>query len=72
VSDISYKELRDNFEYFDTDGDGRLNRKEFGALMSALGATEDGSDPSRGFSSIDANHSGGIDFEEFADWFKDN
>lgn len=72
MSDISYEELRDNFEYFDADGDGRLSRKEFGELMSALGATEEGTDSSRGFSSIDVNSSGGIDFEEFAEWFKDN
>ena len=40
--------------------------------MSALGAIEEGTDSSRGFSSIDVDKSGGIDFEEFAEWFKDN
>jgi calmodulin len=72
VSDISDEELAENFEYFDKDGNGQLNREEFGELMSALGAAEPGEDPSRGFSSIDTDGSGGIDFEEFARWFRDN
>ena len=72
VTDLSEDELREDFEYFDKDGDGKLNRKEFGELMTALGATEPGTDASRGFSSIDADGSGGIDFEEFSRWFKSN
>jgi hypothetical protein len=40
--------------------------------MKALDATEPGEDPSRGFSSIDSDGSGGIDLEEFARWFRSN
>lgn len=72
MSDISDEELRENFEYFDKDGNGKMNREEFGELMAALDAVEPGGDPSRGFSSIDVNNSGGIDFEEFAAWFRSN
>ncbi len=72
MSDLSDEELRENFEYFDKNGDGKLNRIEFGELMAALGAVEPGTEPSRGFSSIDINGSGGIDFEEFAGWFRSN
>ena len=72
MSDISDEELRENFEYFDKDGNGKMNRKEFGQLMAALDAVEPGADPSRGFSSIDIDSSGGIDFEEFAAWFRSN
>ena len=55
VSDLSDEELRENFEYFDKNGNGKLNRIEFGELMAALGAVEPGTEPSRGFSSIDIN-----------------
>jgi Ca2+-binding EF-hand superfamily protein len=72
MSELSDEELRENFEHFDKNGDGKMNRAEFGELMTALGAVEPGADPSRGFSSIDLNGSGGIDFEEFADWFRNN
>lgn len=70
MSDISDEELEENFEYFDKNGDGELNREEFGELMTALGAAEPGEHPSRGFSSIDTDGSGGIDFTEFASWFR--
>ncbi len=72
MSDISDEELKENFEHFDKNGDGKLTRTEFGELMNALGATEAGVDPSRGFSSVDSDGSGGIDFEEFASWFRSN
>jgi Ca2+-binding EF-hand superfamily protein len=72
VSEISDEEIQENFEYFDKNGDGKLTRTEFGELMNALGATEPGEDPSRGFSSIDSDGSGGIDLEEFARWFRSN
>ena len=72
MSDISDEELKENFEHFDKNGDGKLTRAEFGELMKALDATEPGEDPSRGFSSIDSDGSGGIDLEEFARWFRSN
>ena len=69
MTDISEEELRENFEHFDTDGDGKLNREEFGRLMEALGAVEPGEDAGRGFSSIDTDGSAGVDFDEFVRWF---
>jgi calcium-binding protein CML len=72
VSDISDEELQENFEHFDKNGDGKLTRTEFGELMKALGATAPGEDPSRGFSSIDSDDSGGIDLKEFSRWFRSN
>ncbi len=70
MSDISTEELRENFNYFDGDGDGCLDRGEFGRLMQALGAVDPGEDASRGFSSIDTDGSGRVEFDEFARWFQ--
>lgn len=72
MSDITDEELKENFEHFDKNSDGKLTRTEFGELMKALDAAEPGADPGRGFSSIDSDGSGGIDFEEFASWFRAN
>jgi Ca2+-binding EF-hand superfamily protein len=69
VSDISDEELKENFDYFDSNGDGKLDRKEFASLMEALGAAEPGEDPGLGFSEIDGDRSGKVDFDEFVRWF---
>ncbi len=69
MSDLSNEELRENFDHFDADRDGKLNREEFGRLMEALGAVEPGEDPGRGFGDIDTDGSGLLEFDEFARWF---
>ncbi len=69
MSDLSSEELRENFDHFDSNGDGKLDRGEFGRLMDALGAVEPGEDPGRGFSSIDTDGSGEVEFDEFVRWF---
>ena len=71
MTHISSEELRENFDYFDKDGDGKLSREEFAGLMEALGVAETGQDASRGFSAIDTDGSGLIEFDEFARWFSD-
>ena len=68
---MDLEELRENFDHFDTDGDGRISLSEFGRLCQALGG--DISDEQRriGFDAIDTNGNGSIDFEEFANWWND-
>ena len=70
MRNISIEELRENFDYFDANGDGKIDVKEFSALMSALEADEPGSDAAIGFRAIDSDGSGLIDFDEFARWFE--
>ncbi len=70
MREISVEELRENFEHFDYNGDGRIDAEEFSALMSALGADEPGMDFSLGFRAIDTDGSGLIEFDEFASWFQ--
>ncbi len=71
MSDISIEELRENFDFYDKDGDGKLGRDEFAGLMETLGMIEPGENPSRGFSAIDTDGSGQIEFDEFVNWFTD-
>ena len=69
MSDIDLEELKENFEYFDSNGDGRLDLAEFSRLLAALDALEPGEDASLGFNEIDSDGSGGVEFDEFARWF---
>ncbi len=69
MSDLSTEELQENFEYFDGDGDGRLDLSEFSNLMEALGALEPGEKAVIGFREIDTDGNGTVEFDEFARWF---
>ena len=63
------EELRENFEHFDRNNDGRLDLAEFGELMTALGALEPGESATMGFQAIDTDRSGLVEFDEFVRWF---
>ena len=72
MTEIGLEELRENFDYFDSDGDGRLDASEFAGLMEALGVAEPGQDLLVGFKAIDTDGNGVIEFNEFAAWFNSN
>jgi calmodulin len=67
MSDL--EELKENFEHFDVDGDGRIDRAEFRRLMDALGADAPEDELDIGFDVIDSDDNGAIDFLEFARWW---
>ena len=64
-------ELRETFDHFDTDGNGRIDRAEFARLMDALGAEMTPFEIDVGFASIDADGDGSIDMDELAAWWLD-
>lgn len=63
-------DLRDSFEHFDRDGDGRIDIDEFEDLCRALGGEIDREHRDVGFRAIDTNRSGYIDFDEFVTWWR--
>lgn len=65
------EELKENFDYFDRDGDGKIDFGEFSELMDALGAELKAEEARLGFASIDEDGSGHIDFVEFCTWWLD-
>jgi len=69
MHEISEEELRENFDHFDSDGDGRLQMAEFVRLLEALDALDSEEDARLGFREIDTDGSGHVEFEEFTRWF---
>lgn len=65
------QELRENFDHFDTDSNGHIDRAEFARLMDVLGAELSDDELKVGFGAIDTDGNGTIEFDEFACWWSD-
>lgn len=68
---MDQQELKETFQQFDRDQNGRIDLQEFRELLTALDARVDDSASQIGFESIDSDGSGTIDFDEFAAWWDD-
>ena len=62
-------ELRETFDYNDTDKDGRIDLDEFVALLDDLEADMSLAECQLGFAAIDVDDNGWISFDEFIDWW---
>jgi Ca2+-binding EF-hand superfamily protein len=67
--EISDQELKETFDHFDRDDNGKIDRREFGELLDALGADMTEEDKDVGFDIIDTNHNQQIEFREFNSWW---
>jgi len=65
-------ELIKLFSRFDTNRNGFIDEKEFGAILDSLGYNEDEQIRSLEFAAIDEDEDGRLRFQEFADWWLDN
>ncbi|HEX7081845.1 MAG TPA: EF-hand domain-containing protein [Gammaproteobacteria bacterium] len=65
------EELRENFEYNDSNADGRIEFEEFVNMLAALDAAGGLEEARVGFDSIDSDHDGSIDFDEFTAWWSE-
>jgi calmodulin len=64
-------EIKGHFEFFDRDGNGRIDLPEFIELLTTLAPKTKASHVEEGFKLIDSNNNGYIDFNEFVDWWQD-
>ncbi|MCZ6560800.1 MAG: EF-hand domain-containing protein [Gammaproteobacteria bacterium] len=64
------EDISSNFEYFDSDGNGQIDFKEFQSLLKTLSPEVTTQQAAEGFSMIDTNSDGSIDLEEFTIWWK--
>jgi calmodulin/calcium-binding protein CML/plastin-2 len=62
-------ELREDFEYFDDDGDGLLQFSEFVSFLDGLGADMSTNECRVGFAEIDSDQDGMIEYDEFLNWW---
>jgi Ca2+-binding EF-hand superfamily protein len=63
------EELREDFAYFDDDGDGKLQADEFVRFLDGVGADMSDEECRIGFAAIDTDRDGVIEFGEFLDWW---
>ena len=61
--------LRESFDSFDLNHDGRLTLGEFIRFMEDLDENLTAEDCQIGFDEIDGNRDGAIEFDEFAAWW---
>jgi len=69
LDDEEKAELREEFDYFDDDDNGQIDRTEFAHLLDALDADMSDAEMDIGFEFIDTDGNGAIDFDEFVDWW---
>ncbi|MCO7226010.1 EF-hand domain-containing protein [Pleionea sp. CnH1-48] len=69
LNEDKLKEVKDNFNFFDRDGNGEIDLKEFTELLKVLSPQSNEEQAEKGFSLIDSNGDGHIDFEEFIGWW---
>lgn len=65
------EEMKESFDYFDTDKNGQIDFKEFVQLMDALDSEMSNEEMEVGFDIIDSDNNGAIDFDEFLDWWNE-
>jgi Ca2+-binding EF-hand superfamily protein len=66
------EDLREAFEYNDRDGDGRIQKDEFVAMLDELDAGMTAQEMEIGFQDIDTNDDQLIDFDEFVAWWTED
>lgn len=72
LSDRDIEKVRAEFDYFDEDSSGELSLEEFRRLFNIIAPDARRAEADTGFSEIDEDQSGGIEFDEFLDWWKSN
>lgn len=71
ISDEAMAELREIFNHFDKNQNGKIESSEFSALLEALGADMSEFEVTTGLRALDDDGNGTIEFEEFAAWWAD-
>ncbi len=70
LSEEKLAQVRDHFDFCDTDGNGQIDFDEFAALLKVLSPSSTTNQAAAGFSITDTNSDGYIDFDEFIAWWQ--
>ena len=63
-------ELKESFDFNDSDGNGKIDFVEFVAMLEGLEAGIDAAQAQIGFGTIDTDGDGMINFDEFVEWWR--
>ena len=66
----SIKQVREHFSFFDRDGNGFIDVKEFIELLKEISPKTSDEQAITGFELVDENNDGLIEFEEFLGWWQ--
>lgn len=72
VTPEEYTELKESFEYNDSNGDGKVDFGEFRSMFDELEADIDETEARIGFRAIDTDGDGVIGLEEFIEWWSES
>jgi len=70
LSQESVAEIKQHFEFFDRDGNGYIDIKEFIELIKAISPKATDDQAVDGFELVDNNQDGLIEFREFLTWWR--
>lgn len=65
------EELREGFEYNDSNGDGKIDFREFVSMLDDLEANVATDEARIGFDAIDTDNDRAIEFDEFIEWWSE-
>lgn len=71
MSEEDVGELKETFDHFDRDKNGRIDFGEFRELMDALDAGMRDAEARIGFDAIDVDGNGFVEFDEFRRWWSE-
>jgi len=69
LSDDELAELRETFNHFDLDGNGRMDTKELANLLTSLGGDDAADGLDAAIAALDSDGNGTIEFDEFVEWW---
>jgi Ca2+-binding EF-hand superfamily protein len=70
VTDEERRELKEAFDFNDSDSNGKIDFVEFVAMLDGLEAGIDTAEAQLGFAEVDTDSDGMISFDEFIEWWR--
>ncbi|MEM7081453.1 MAG: EF-hand domain-containing protein [Pseudomonadota bacterium] len=70
LSQESIEDVRQHFGFFDRDGNGFIDVKEFIKLLQTISPSATEEQAVKGFDIVDENQDGLIEFDEFLEWWR--
>jgi calmodulin len=71
VTPEEFDELKESFQYNDSNEDGKIEFEEFLNMLGELEADVEEDEARVGFRAIDADKDGAIELDEFVAWWSD-